>query len=232
MNLLGSLFHTSIGKKILMAFTGLVLFGFVTGHLIGNLQIFLAPEKINGYGHMLESLGGALWAVRIFLLVCLVIHVWIAIQLTFENRAARPIGYGVVHTNRATIASRVMARTGIVVLAFLIYHLMDFTFRVQHPEWGNLTYQLANGTWVRDLHTMMVQGFSRAGVSVFYIIAVGLLSYHLSHGVVSLVQSLGLKNEKWTHGLERFTVTYCWLYFLLNASIPLAVLGGFVKARV
>ena len=81
-----------------------------------------------------------------------------------------------------------MARTGIVVLAFLIYHLMDFTFRVQHPEWGNLTYQLSNGTWVRDLHTMMVQGFSRVGVSVFYIIAVGLLSYHLSHGVVSLVQ--------------------------------------------
>lgn len=231
MNLLGSLFHTSIGKKILMAFTGLVLFGFVTGHLIGNLQIFLAPEKINGYGHMLESLGGALWAVRIFLLVCLVIHVWLAIELTLENRSARSVGYGVTHTNRATIASRVMGRTGIVVLAFLIYHLMDFTFRVQHPEWGHLTYQLANGTFVRDLHTMMVQGFSRPGVSLFYIVAVGLLSYHLSHGVVSLVQSLGLKNERWTRSLERFTVTYCWLYFLLNAAIPLAILGGFIKAR-
>ena len=232
MNLLGSLFHSSIGRKILMAFTGLVLFGFVTGHLLGNLQIFLPPEKINAYGHMLESLGAALWLVRGFLLICLVIHVWLAIQLTLENRAARPTGYGAVHTNRATIASRVMARTGIVVLAFLIYHLMDFTFRVQHPEWGNPTYQLANGTWARDLHTMMVHGFSRTGVSIFYIIAVGLLSYHLSQGVVSLVQSLGLKNEKWTRGLERFTIAYCWLYFLLNASIPLAVLGGIVKARV
>ncbi len=231
MNLLASLFHSSIGKKVLMAFSGLVLFGFVTGHLLGNLQIFLPPEKINAYGHMLESLGGALWLVRIFLLVCLVIHVWLAIELTFENRAARPEGYGAVHTNRATLASRVMARTGIVVLAFLIYHLMDFTFRVQHPEWGGHTYQLANGTMVRDVHTMMVQGFSRMGVSIFYIIAVGLLSYHLSHGVVSLVQTFGFKNEKWTRGLERFAVTYCWLYFLLNAAIPLSILGGLVKAR-
>lgn len=232
MNLLGSLFHNSIGKKLLMAATGLVLFGFVTGHLIGNLQIFLPPEKINAYGHMLESLGGLLWLVRIFLLICLVVHVWVGIQLTLENRAARSVSYGVVHTNRATLASRVMARTGIVVLAFLIYHLMDFTFRVQHPEWGNPTFQLASGAWVRDLHTMMVVGFSRVWVSVFYIVAVGLLSYHLSHGTVSLVQTLGLKNEKWTRGLERFTVTYCWLYFLLNAAIPLAILGGLVKARV
>lgn len=232
MNLLGSLFHHSVGRKILMAATGLVLFGFVTGHLIGNLQIFLPPEKINAYGHMLESLGALLWLVRIFLLVCLVIHVWLGIQLVLENRAARSVGYGVTHTIQATLASRVMARTGIVVLAFLIYHLMDFTFRVQHPEWGNHTYQLASGAWVRDLHAMMVAGFSRVWVSVFYIVAVGLLSYHLSHGVVSLVQSLGLKNARWTRGLERFTVTYCWLYFLLNASIPLAILGGVVKARV
>ena len=231
MNLLGSLFHTSIGKKLLMASSGFVLFVFVTGHLVGNLQIFLPPEKINAYGHLLESLGGALWLVRIFLFVCLVVHVWVGIQLTIENRAARSVGYEVTHTIRATLASRVMARTGIVVLAFLIYHLMDFTFRVQHPEWGEHTYQLASGTWVRDLHAMMVHGFSRVWVSVFYIVAVGLLSYHLSHGVVSLVQTIGFKNEKWTRGLERFTVTYCWLYFLLNAAIPLAILGGLVKAH-
>src|SRR5262249_7779199 len=148
MNLLGALFRSSIGKKILMALTGLVLFGFVTGHLAGNLQIFQAPEKINAYGHFLESLGAVLWAVRIFLLVCVVIHVWLAIELTLENRAARPEAYGVSFTNRATLASRVMARTGLVVLAFLIYHLMDFTFRVQHPEWGQHTFALHDGTMV------------------------------------------------------------------------------------
>ncbi len=208
-----------------MAITGLVLFGFVTGHLIGNLQIFLPPEKINAYGHMLESLGGALWLIRLFLLACVVIHVWFAIQLTLENMAARPAGYGIEHTNRATLASRIMARTGFVVLAFLLFHLAHFTVRLGHPEWSEHTYRLANGIAVRDVHAMVVQGFSHLDVSLFYIIAVGLLSYHLSHGIVSLVQSLGLKNERWTRGLEGFAVAYCWGYFLLNAAIPLAVLG-------
>ena len=229
MNLLGTLLRSSIGRKFFMAVTGLVLFGFVTGHLIGNLQIFLPPEKINAYGHMLESLGAALWIIRGFLLVCLVIHVWLGIHLTLENRAARPQGYGVQHVNRATLASRVMARTGLVVLAFIFFHLAHYTLRVGHPEWREHTFTLANGTQVRDIHSMMVAGFSNGLVSAFYILAIGILSYHLSHGVCSIFQSLGLKNEKWTIGLQRFTVIYCWAYFLLNASMPLAVLGGFVK---
>jgi succinate dehydrogenase / fumarate reductase cytochrome b subunit len=229
MNLLGSLFTSSIGRKFLMAFTGLVLFGFVTGHLVGNLQIFLPPEKINHYGHFLESLGSALWLIRGFLLVCLVMHVWLAIQLTLENRAARPEAYGIDKTNRATLASRIMARTGIVVLAFIIYHLLHFTIRLQHPEWSQHTYALHDGTMVRDVYNMVVQGFSGAGVSVFYIIAVGLLSYHLAHGISSMFQTFGLKNESWSRGLDGFAKVYCWAYFLLNAAIPLAVLSGFVK---
>lgn len=208
-----------------MAVTGLVLVGFITGHLIGNLQIFLAPLKINGYAHMLESLGAALWLVRLFLLACLIVHVWVAIQLTLENRAARPEAYSVLHTNRATLASLVMARTGLVVLAFIIYHVMDFTVRVGHPEWSEHSFRLADGTMVRDVHSMMVQSFSHVGVSLFYVLAVGLLAYHLSHGLSSMVQTFGLKNERWTRGLERTTATYCWLYFLLNAAIPLSVLG-------
>ncbi|HEX7632122.1 MAG TPA: succinate dehydrogenase cytochrome b subunit [Lacunisphaera sp.] len=231
MNLLGSLFHSSIGRKLLMAFTGLVLFGFVTGHLIGNLQIFEAPAKINAYAHMLESLGAVLWLIRAFLLLCLVIHVWLAIQLTLENRAARPQAYGVDHVNRATLASRVMARTGLVVLAFIPFHLAHYTLRAGHPGWSEHTFRLTDGTMVRDVHTMMVEGFHNPLVSIFYILAVGILAYHLSHGIVSAVQTIGLKNDKWTRGLERFAVAYCWLYFLLNAAIPLAVLGGIVKAQ-
>jgi succinate dehydrogenase / fumarate reductase cytochrome b subunit len=231
MNLLGALFGSSIGRKFLMALTGLVLFGFVTGHLVGNLQIFLPPEKINHYGHLLESLGAGLWAIRLFLLACVAIHVWLAIQLTLENRAARPQGYGVDHVNRATLASRLMARTGIVVFAFIVFHLAHYTVRIGHPEWSEHTYVLADGfTKVRDIHAMMVEGFSNALVSGFYILAVGLLSYHLAHGVGSMLQTLGLKNEKWTAALERGVVLYCWAYFLLNAAIPLAVLGGFVKS--
>ena len=229
MNLLGTLLRSSIGRKFFMAVTGLVLFGFVTGHLVGNLQIFLPPEKINAYGHMLESLGAALWLVRAFLLLCVVIHVWLAIQLTLENRAARPQGYGVEHVNRATLASRIMARTGFVVLAFILFHLAHYTLRLGHPEWSEPTFTLVSGIKVRDIHTMMVQGFSNGLVSAFYILAVGVLSYHLAHGISSLLQTLGLKNERWTTGLQRFVVVYCWAYFLLNASIPLAVLGGIVK---
>ena len=229
MNLLGSLFKSSIGKKILMALTGLVLVGFVTGHLVGNLQIFLPPAKINAYAHMLESLGAGLWLIRGFLLLCLVIHVWLAIQLTLENRAARPQAYGAEHVIRATLASRVMARTGIVVLAFVPFHLAHYTLRVGSPGWSEHTFRLTDGTLVRDVHTMMVQGFSNWLVSGFYVIAVGILAYHLSHGIVSAVQTLGLKNEKWAGQVERFAAAYCWLYFLLNAAIPLAVLGGFVK---
>ena len=229
MNLLGSLFTSSIGRKFLMALTGLILFGFVTGHLIGNLQIFLPPEKINAYGHMLESLGAGLWAIRLFLLAAVVIHVWLAIQLTLENRAARPESYREEKTMRATLASRVMARTGLVVLAFLIYHLWHFTVRGGNPEWSAHSFTLADGiTKVRDVHLMMVQGFSNVGVSAFYIIAVGLLAYHLAHGISSMVQTFGLKNENWSRGLDTFSKVYCWGYFLLNALIPIAVLTGYV----
>lgn len=228
MNLLGSFFSSSIGRKFLMAFTGLVLFGFVTGHLIGNLQIFLPPEKINHYGHFLESLGSALWLIRAFLLACVVVHVWLAIQLTIENRAARPEAYAIDKVNRATLASRVMARTGLVVLAFIVYHLLHFTIRLQHPEWSQHTYQLHDGTMVRDVYKMVVQGFSSLPVSVFYIIAVGLLSYHLAHGISSMFQTFGLRNENWAGCLDRFAKVYCWAYFLLNALIPIAVLSGYV----
>src|SRR4051812_32049494 len=185
MNLLGSLLRSSIGRKFFMAATGLVLFGFVTGHLVGNLQVFLPPEKINAYGHMLESLGAALWLIRGFLLVCVVVHIWLGIQLALENRAARPQGYGVDFVNRATLAFRVMARTGIVVLAFILFHLAHYSFRAGHPEWSEHTYTLTSGIQVRDIHTMMVQGFSNVWVSGFYILAVGILAYHLSHGVSS-----------------------------------------------
>ena len=225
MNLLGSLFNSSIGKKFLMAATGLVLVGFATGHLIGNLQIFLPPEKINHYGHFLESLGSALWLIRGFLLACVAIHIWVAIQLTLENRAARPTAYGKDFTNRASLASQVMGRTGLVVLAFLFYHLWQFTVRASHPEWSEHTYRLTDGTMVRNVYAMVVQGFSSVGVSAFYILAVGLLSYHLSHGLASMFQSLGLKNERWTRCLARFSSAYCWIYFLASAAIPLAVLG-------
>ena len=111
------------------------------------------------------------------------------------------------------------------VLVFIVYHLLHFTVRAQHPEWSEHTYRLADGTMVRDVYRMIVEGFSSVGVSAFYIVAVGLLSYHLAHGISSMFQTFGLKNENWTRGLDTFAKAYCWAYFLLNALIPLSVLG-------
>ena len=221
MNLLSALWKTSIGKKVIMAVSGIVLIGFVIGHLVGNLQIFGPPEKINYYAHFLEGLGGALWAIRGFLLLMLVLHVWSAIVLTLENRQARPNGYDAAHTIQATYASRTMRWSGFIVLAFLLFHLAHFTVRVTHPEYNEWTTQLEDGTEVRDVWRMMVVGFSNPLISGFYILSIGLLSLHLRHGIGSLFQSLGLRTEAWGGPLEKMGIAVAWVYFLGNAAIPL-----------
>lgn len=245
MNLLVSLFTSSIGKKFLMAATGLLMVGFVTGHLVGNLQIFLPPDKINGYAHFLQSLGPALWAIRLFLLACVAIHIWVAVALTLESRAARgPQDYGVRKWINATVASRYMRLTGLVVLAFLIYHIAHFTvgsaqsesFKSALPHWTmtedarEFGFPLAaKGDEVHDVYSMVYLGFANPVVSIFYIIAVGLLSLHLLHGIDSLFQTIGWRNAKWSSCLRKVALVYCVVYFLGNLAIPGAILTGLVK---
>lgn len=244
MNLLGRLFGSSLGRKYLMAVTGAVLLVFVTGHLIGNLQIFSPPDKLNGYAHFLQSLGPALWAVRAILLACVLIHVWAAVQLTLENYLARPEKYEVGHTIQATLSSRTMRWTGVVVLAFVLYHLAQFTvgwaqadeFKSRLPEYtmaGDFHLLgfpvVAKGQAVRDVYSMVFLGFSHPVVSLFYILAVGLLSFHLAHGAESMFQSLGWRSERWAGALKKVVVLYCLLYFLGNLAIPGAILTGAVK---
>ena len=244
MNLLGRLFGSSLGRKYLMAVTGAVLLVFVTGHLIGNLQIFSPPDKLNGYAHFLQSLGPALWAVRAILLACVLIHVWAAVQLTLENYLARPEKYEVGHTIQATLSSRTMRWTGVVVLAFVLYHLAQFTVGWAHPDEfkGRLPEYTMTGDFhvlgfpvvmkgqaVRDVYSMVFLGFSHPVVSLFYMIAVGLLSFHLAHGAESMFQSLGWRSERWAGALKKVVVLYCLLYFLGNLAIPGAILTGAVK---
>jgi succinate dehydrogenase / fumarate reductase, cytochrome b subunit len=247
MNLVGSLFGSSIGRKILMAVTGLVLIGFVIGHLVGNLQVFQDPDHINGYAEFLRGLGPFLWIARIGLLVAVVIHIWAATVLTLENRKARgPEAYGVKHTIRATLASRSMRLTGYVVLAFVLYHLAHFTwgaaqsatFKENIPQYTMQNqYRVAGfpvidaGTKVPDVHTMVIRGFENQIVSLFYIIAVGLLSFHLLHGFDSMFQTLGVRSTRWSGGLRKFCVLFCALYFLGNLAIPGAVLIGKLQPR-
>ncbi|PTY06426.1 succinate dehydrogenase [Opitutaceae bacterium EW11] len=246
MNSIVQLFRSSIGRKFLMAITGVILVGFVIGHLVGNLQIFSPPDKINGYAEFLHGMGPMLWVVRLVLLASVLIHIWAAVSLTLENRQARGVTrYAVKHTIRATLASRTMRLTGFVVFFFLIYHLLQFTIGgVDDTFKANLArytmqgdYHVAGisvvpaGASVLDVHTMVVKGFQNPIVSLFYVIAVGLLSFHLVHGVDSMFQTLGIRNASWSGGLRKFAVILAVLYFLGNLAIPAAILSGKIQLR-
>ncbi|TVR50097.1 MAG: succinate dehydrogenase [Puniceicoccaceae bacterium] len=235
MKLLTALFTTSIGKKVIMAVTGLILVGFVIGHLVGNLQIFAAPEVINSYAHFLQSLGPALWAVRLFLLAAVGLHIWAAIQLTLENRRARPRGYDINHTIQASYASRTMRWSGFIVLAFLLFHLAHFTARVgPYEKYNDMTATINHQGQVievLDVHSMMVIGFQQPLVSLFYIVAIGLLSLHLSHGIMSMFQSVGLVSNRWRAGLTKAAVVISVAYFIGNLLIPLSILLGWVDVQ-
>ena len=245
MTLAGNLFRSTIGRKFLMAVTGIVLIVFVVGHLIGNLQIFEGADQINGYSHFLQSLGPALWAVRIVLLVCVAVHIWAATVLAIEDRRARgDTPYRVNTWIAATVASRYMRWTGYVVLAFILYHLAQFTLGAAQPASfkGNLpAYTMTGdyrvlgvtvvraGTPVADVRSMVVLGFQNALVALFYILAVGLLSLHLLHGADSLFQTLGWRNHRWAGGLRAVVTIACAAYFLGNLAIPGAVLAGLLR---
>lgn len=229
-----------------MAVTGLILIAFVVGHLVGNLQVFSHPDKINGYAQFLHNLGPLLWVVRLGLIAAVVIHIWAATVLTLENKKARGGAYGFKHTIQATLASRTMRLTGYVVLAFLIYHLAHFTLGAAQTATfkDNLAgytmqeeYRIAGfpvvaaGAKVADVHSMVVLGFRSPVVALFYIVAVGLLSFHLLHGIDSLFQTLGWRTAKWAGCLRGIAVVFCLAYFAGNLAIPGAVLVGKLQPR-
>ena len=225
MNMLLRLVTSSLGKKFLVAVTGAGLFLFVIGHLVGNLQIFLGPESINRYGHFLQTTPEILWPARVGLLAFVIIHIWTSIALTLENRAARATPYEVKEVVAASLASRTMIWSGLIILAFVLFHLAHYTLLIVHPEFRDL--HDANG-W-HDIYQMMILGFSNGWVSGFYVLAIGLLCIHLSHGVGAMFQTLGLKNEAYALIIDRCAVVIAVVIFLGYISIPLAVLTKVVK---
>lgn len=245
MSLFANLFSSSIGRKFLMAISGLILTGFAFGHLFGNLQIFGHPDQINGYAHFLQSLGPALWLVRLVLLGALVIHVWAAVALTLESKSARgPRNYGVHKWLEATIASRTMRWTGLVVFAFVVYHILHFTVGLAGSDYykGNLAEVVLSkdvsefgiplakaGASVHDVYSMIFIGFTSPLVAGFYILATGLLAVHLWHGVESLFQTIGWRNGTWSCCLRKVVGLLALAYFLGNLAIPGAILTGIAK---
>jgi succinate dehydrogenase / fumarate reductase cytochrome b subunit len=222
-------FHnSSVGRKIIVAVTGVILILFVLGHLLGNLQIFLGPDWINGYAEHLRDLGPFLWVIRAFLLAVVLLHIYYTIRLAVENRRARPERYRRKDTVKATLASRSMVLSGLVLLAFIVFHLLQFSFRTTDPRFAILPKDPLGHY---DVYSMMVLGFSSPLVSGFYILAMFLLALHLSHGSSSFFQSLGLNNQKLTPRLARAGRIFAWLLFAGYSSIPAAVLFGWVKLR-
>lgn len=226
-------YQSSIGKKWVVALTGIVLIAYVIGHLIGNLQIFLPAQEgvrqINKYGHFLHSLGAGLWAVRIFLFICFALHIVTAIQLAMENRAARPQRYATVKYTQASPAGRTMVISGLIILVFVIFHVLHFTTHtVASAGFKDLQpvplAANAPGESGWDVYGMMIRGFQNPLVSAFYIIGMVLLAMHLSHGFGSLMQTLGLNTKQlapiWVNGGRVLAVLIC-LGFI---SIPVAVL--------
>jgi succinate dehydrogenase / fumarate reductase cytochrome b subunit len=220
---LTSLLSSSIGKKWLVALTGLMLVGFILGHMTGNLLIFAGKDAINEYGHFLHSIGhgAGVWVARIMLLAAVLVHVVLTIQLTRGNRTARQQCYGVNHTQVASKSSRTMILSGLTILAFIIYHLLHFTARVGN-DYNSYTTVL-NGTQVHDVYRMVITGFSWAPASIFYIIAMILLCSHLSHGVASITQTLGLGTHRTRPLFQVIGKVFALVVLVGNCSIPLAI---------
>jgi succinate dehydrogenase / fumarate reductase cytochrome b subunit len=213
---------------MIVAATGLILILFVIGHLLGNLQIFLGPEWINGYAEHLRDLGPLLWVIRVFLLLAVLAHIYYTIRLAIENRRARPERYRRKDIVKASWASRSMVLSGLVLVAFIIYHVLHFSVRTTDPRFAVLPMDPLGHY---DVYSMMVLGFSNPLVSGFYILAMFLLALHLSHGASSFFQSLGLNNQKLTPRLAFAGRVFAWLLFIGYSSIPAAVLLGWVKMR-
>lgn len=211
-----------------MAVTGLILFGFVVAHMLGNLQIFLGPDALNSYAEHLEELPALLWPARAVLLTSLLLHVFTAVSLAHENKKARPIGYKANQSVQLTYASRTMVMSGIIVFAFIVYHLFHFTFDIAHPEFcGKLD---AKGR--DDVYSMVVMSFRQPAIALTYVFAMFVLCAHLRHGVQSVFQTLGLSNENTRRGFDKLAIAAALLIFAGNTSIVACSYFGVFKTAV
>ena len=226
MNVIKNIFGSSVGRKFVMAGSGALLFLFVVGHLAGNLQVFGPPEMINRYAHFLKSTPELLWVVRLGLLALVGLHILTAIQLSIENKAARPVGYVTPGAHGSTWQSRYMLVSGLVVLAFIVYHLAHFTVLLPGingvGDFTKLTTTL-HGETVPDVYAMMILGFQVGWVCLFYLIAQALLFVHLGHGLAAMFQSLGLKNHAWSSVIQRFAKVTSIAIFVGYALIPVSI---------
>jgi succinate dehydrogenase / fumarate reductase cytochrome b subunit len=220
-----TLWGTVIGKKVVMAITGVVLIGFVIAHMLGNLKIFAGPNEINDYSRFLREVGSPelsygqlLWLVRIILLISVTLHITAALQLTRMSWAARPTGYTVKRDIETTFAARAMRWGGVLLVVFVIFHLLHLTGGVVGFRAGQFKH-LA-------VYQNVVAAFAVWPVAIFYIVAMGALCLHLSHGIWSMLQTLGWSTARNEATLKVISSVIASIVFLGFASVPVAVLAG------
>jgi succinate dehydrogenase / fumarate reductase cytochrome b subunit len=221
----GNFYRSAIGKKAVMAVTGVILFGWIFLHMVGNLKLYLGPEHMNEYAHWLRALGTpampettALWISRLVLLVCVLLHIHAAWAVSMMSREARPIGYRDRQSVASTYAARTMRWGGVIILLFIIYHLLHLTVGSVHNDFRP-----------GDPYHNVVSGFRIWWVAAVYIIANLALGLHLYHGVWSMFSSLGLSHARFNPWRRYFATAFAVLITVGNISFPLAVLSGVVK---
>lgn len=221
----GNFYRSAIGKKAVMAVTGLILFGWIFAHMVGNLKLYMGPEHLNEYAHFLRTMfgpavpeTGMLWVSRIVLLVAVIFHIHSAYALTMMNRQARPVGYRDRQYAKASYASRTMRWGGVIILLFVIYHLLHLTT-------GQAHHDFVPG----DVYHNVVSGFRIWWVAAVYIIANLALGLHLYHGVWSMFSSLGVTHKRFENWRRMFATAFAVLITAGNLSFPLSVLLGLVR---
>jgi len=215
---------SSIGRKIIVAVSGLALVLFLAGHLTGNLLIFAGRDAFNDYAQFLHEVfhGTGVWIARIGLLACFVAHIWFTILLTRENKTARK-KYAHQATVQAQRSSLMMIWSGLTILAFIIFHLLHFTVKAG-TDYASFMQVMPDGSERHDAWKMVIVGFGNPLVAIFYIIAMTLLCSHLSHGVASIFQTLGLRTKKTAGPISILSRIYAIVIYLGFISIPLAIL--------
>ncbi|MCW8859496.1 MAG: succinate dehydrogenase cytochrome b subunit [Deltaproteobacteria bacterium] len=222
-----NLFTSTVGRKILMAVTGLMLVCFITVHLLGNLSVFWGADAINAYAKHLHDLGPLVWIFRLVMLGLFAIHITFGVQLYLENKAANPEDYAVQKTLVTTFSAKTMVFTGLIILAFLIYHLLHFTVQVTNPEISAQNMPLVQGHL--DVFSMVVLSFQKVFIAVIYFIAMIALFLHLSHGLQSWVQTFGLSTGPSQDKVTAIGKIVAIVYGLAYIAIPLFILARIVK---
>lgn len=215
-----ALYRSTIGKKVVMGVTGIILVGFIIGHLLGNLLVFRGPEAMNEYAALLKSNAALLWGVRLVLLIAVILHIVAAVQLTRLDRAARPVGYARQRYQAATVGSRSMRWGGLAIALFVVYHLLHFTTGTLHPTFSHT-----------NVYGNLIAAFSEWWIALIYVAAMVFLGLHLYHGVWSVGRTLGIAPRAEEPRKRRLATAVAVIVWLGFTSIPLAILAGVGGAR-